>query len=268
MAGLVCICGMRLQKQGFGTTRDLTRSHWAEGDPLTGHGSMTSSCPRCRGINGPGHTSPYHHRRNSAVSANDSPHIREADIPIHLRVAPGHPHGDPHVTERDTFHTAHSTSGDTDDVNAPPTSQPQATGLDHDVDAGERNSTTNYSLHLPGPTATTVTPRTPTDREDPPLPAQDDHHHMRTPPTHIDAADVFLGVTQRSSRRRSNIEDSLERGMIRSQFEVESDLSPWLDINAFGPRTKAIIVALVLGIVLLGAVAKLSQAIQSDSNAH
>lgn len=265
MVGSICDCGTRFSKQGLGTIRYFVGSHDDEDDRPTGHGPTPTagSRPRCRRING--HSSPYHPLCNSTVSVNDSPHLHENGTPVHPRVAPGFPH-DPHITERETFHTMHSASGGGDPVNAVPTPQPLAIS-DHDVNAGGHNST-NDSLRQPGPTAIPLPPTT--APEDPPLPTEDDHHQTQRPPTHIDAADVFLGVTQRSSRRRSNTEDldSLERGVVSDQFDFESYLLPWLNIHAFGPRAKAIIVALALGIVLLGAVAKLSQAVQSQSNAH
>lgn len=106
-----------------------------------------------------------------------------------------------------------------------------------------------------------IVPETSTLAEGPPppsIPSRGTQSLIR----HRDAADAFLDITQRASRQ---LDDSLERGTIGSQLEIETGLAPWLDFKTFGTRTKVLITAVVLGIVLLAAVMKLVQTIQPTS---
>ncbi|KIO19517.1 hypothetical protein M407DRAFT_30842 [Tulasnella calospora MUT 4182] len=98
-----------------------------------------------------------------------------------------------------------------------------------------------------------------------PLPELNPSRDTRSSIRNRDAADAFLGISQRTSRQ---LEDSLERGMIGSQLEGETGLSPWLDFNALGTRTKLVITVVILGIVLVGAVVKLVQTIHPPTSSH
>ncbi|KAG8911423.1 hypothetical protein FRC01_005718 [Tulasnella sp. 417] len=147
-----------------------------------------------------------------------------------------------------------------------PASQPGALEPELDTDPRQLIPVTTDPLHCPKENhIPTIAATNLTSREAAPSPRHEDTYSAASPPEHTNAADAFLGVTQTTSRQS---DDALERGMVGTVLEVENGLSPWLDATIFGPRAKALVTVLVVGVVFLGAVAKLSREIQTQSSAQ
>lgn len=175
----------------------------------------------------------------------------------HLLPAAQTPHDDPRIAEQETFHIVHSGSGGGDSGNtASLTSQ-----------AAWNDSVANDPLHPPTQGRTGTSTPAITALEDAPLPAQQ-NPNTGVPPPQRDAADAYLNLMAQRYLRQRSVEDSLERGTTRNRVEVETELSPLVDLDMFGPRLKKMLVVVVLVVMLIGAAVKIPQTILSQSNSH
>lgn len=176
----------------------------------------------------------------------------------HLLPAAQPPHDDPRIAEQEMFHIVHSGSGGGDSGNTASLAS----------QAAWNDSVANDPLHPPAQGRTGTSTPAITALEDAPLPAQQ-NPNTGAPPPQRDAADAYLNITRRYVRERErSVEDSLERGATRNRVEVETELSPLVGLDIFGPRLKKTLVVVVLVVMLIGAAVKIPQTILSQSNSH
>lgn len=225
----------------------------------------TISSPQHKGVGGDDSLCSYHCHGSSSNHSACSPNNRTPSL---LRLGQS-TRSNPHTTEQPPYHNLGPLNDGRSREDVGLIFQPEA--LEPGRDPNPRRlvaiMTTN-PLHSPKEVHTPAVAGTPLDSTGATSSTrQDGSSRSGSPPEHTDAVDAFLGVTQTTSTSR-HLDDALERGMIGTQLEVESELSPWLDINIFGRRTKVLITVLALGTVLLGAIAKLSQEIRSQSSTH
>lgn len=244
--------------QGFGT---ITRPLSDDIPPDEQDGAhATGSRPKHKGVDRDG---PLCGDPSDSSRLNNSVRSPESSTPTIFGPVQS-PCDDPHGAEQAPYHVivSRSTSRNHEDVGSscrPGTLKPGRATIPRRLVA-----ITAHPLHSQKETHTpAIAPPTLASAEAASPPRQDRPHRTESPPERTDAVDAFLGITQTTTR---HLDDTLERGMIGTQLEVESGVSPWLNIDAFGPRTKVLITVLALGVVLLGAVAKLSQEFQSKSS--
>lgn len=214
--------------------------------------SLASSCLRCTRAEDPEHSCHPCYEMRPVPNAHDTTHGPTDDHPSQFF------RGDRHIIEQEISRAA-----------GLPSKGPDLESGGHVLRSSEGASGggTHPQQHPPATSnlhGATIVSQPSTFGGTPPLPEFVPYHGTRSSIRHIDAADAFLGIAQRNRQ----LDDSLERGIIGNQLEVETGLASWLDFNALGPRTKIAIAAVALGIVLLGAIVKLVQAIHPPTSTH
>lgn len=208
-----------------------------------------NSCYETRSI-GNSHPATHSPRNNAAIIVTPTQFLNE----------------DRDFAARNQSHTPGSSSGAWGPACGEALVQSQGVDLSSSTNSRQDSPVRINSFHFEAQNDVAITALTPSTHSNGPLPTEPVFsHNTRSSIRQRDADDAFLDVTQGNSREP---DDSLERGMMRNQIEVETGFSTGLEFSALSPRTRVAITVVILGTLLLGAVTQLAQVIKPATSTH